>query len=78
MLCFNLSILECKCHTVANSFNAYTVLIDPYWNVNINGIWIFVGLYGALIYPYWNVNSFDIAIQIAEYFVLIYPYWNVN
>ena len=54
---FNLSILECKSLSLPCFCAIRSVLIYPYWNVNVLNQWFGAAGLQVLIYPYWNVNS---------------------
>ena len=77
MQSFNLSILECKSSLLLMSFSTPSVLIYPYWNVNL--LWCVTTT---------SLSGFNLSILECKFgkrfcpqtllSVLIYPYWNVN
>ena len=60
------------------SRNTLTVLIETYWNVNIDLIKALTAETRVLIETYWNVNNINQALKVMEMWVLIETYWNVN
>ena len=76
--CFNRSILECKLASADWKVLDVPVLIDPYWNVNLDIDEKTGGTKNVLIDPYWNVNPSISSKLIFGSAVLIDPYWNVN
>ena len=54
------------------------VLIDTWWNVNLNRCHLHVGIDGVLIDTWWNVNRMGWIIPENVKPVLIDTWWNVN
>ena len=54
--CINRNILECKYKYQANITEGETVLIETYWNVNVNFHHGTIHSRSVLIETYWNVN----------------------
>ena len=76
---FNRYMVECEFGKGLFNIHLKCVLIDTWWNVNLENI---VSLYVTnvvLIDTWWNVNSsFGIILSICPILVLIDTWWNVN
>ena len=55
-----------------------TVLIETYWNVKMDDLFLDMYYFFVLIETYWNVKSFLITENFIETTVLIETYWNVK
>ena len=56
---FNRYMVECECHCMMKlTLETATVLIDTWWNVNINNYDSHTKSTTVLIDTWWNVNSF--------------------
>ena len=72
------SILEFKCLSVLDYLNNISILVAPYWNLNLR------------VYKWDNVDTNDISSSILEFKyrrrfikeiwdkILVAPYWNLN
>ena len=65
----NRNILECKFRSPRITSIELMVLIETYWNVNVNVQYSGRGFRGVLIETYWNVNLFFMLLLIhpSEY-----------
>ena len=71
-------MVECEYKLGAGVEAVELVLIDTWWNVNINVEEPPEWLVSVLIDTWWNVNSDTVAKGLTDFRVLIDTWWNVN
>ena len=53
-------------------------IIETYWNVNLESVFISQVAFCEIIETYWNVNEVSIANKAQTEMEIIETYWNVN
>ena len=71
-------MVECEYFLQNVSFTQSCVLIDTWWNVNLNDPSNKITSKSVLIDTWWNVNVFKSKRNIRRNVVLIDTWWNVN
>ena len=76
--CFNRYMVECESNKLGIGADAYSVLIDTWWNVNKILAIKSHKILTVLIDTWWNVNDYACLFLPNAVYVLIDTWWNVN
>ena len=76
--CFNRYMVECEWNIYLASSRLRWVLIDTWWNVNVDVSGIVMIVSFVLIDTWWNVNMRLLRSPTLLLLVLIDTWWNVN
>ena len=75
---FNRYMVECEYSSAIVTLSFPLVLIDTWWNVNINFSGKMAQMTTVLIDTWWNVNVSALKKPLGNGTVLIDTWWNVN
>ena len=75
---YNLSILDFKSQDELQHDRMETLIIYPYWILNLPKLAVTMSILHLIIYPYWILNSAVCKSMHARCRLIIYPYWILN